>query len=529
MKEFLRSHLSSASIADISSCICRFFGVRKISGIKTEDKLDALCIAAGVSRQEMDEMIAYNPPAIRTIKGHAFEVIFSKILQINDIPHDEIGGDSDIDFSILGNTLQLKTPYVNGCTDQEMAYKTHKTHGAKSESESMGYYHLADDFADYLVGLIVYDPFQVFIIPRDDIPRHRADSKYLASPISINLKEKKYINNFQQLGISDDIQFPRIVNLGRNELLPLTAEKIGVRSNYIIDAIYRPENFRIWDMNLRGFIRENHIKNLVRNKGLKMFDPSEITDRPEKVDLVLYEKNNGKYVRFQIKGLTFGSSRLKGRDSEVMCETQLSRGRVNDHPTQSRLYLATDFDELLIAVDPAYTNTFSTECFGREDYNWSFYSIPVDKLQRHPRFQSRLKPNQYIRFDHLQDYRINNSWFDHYSTVEGKQQVENVSLRDKRLVPVLVQASAKVDSGYRVFGVARTEIILQSWQPLGGDVLSLFHDTLTYEITHGLLDKSCVIDLYAHEIDNNGVILNVLPDAHATINASELYLLISTY
>ena len=74
--------------------------------------------------------------------------------------------------------------------------------------------------------------------------------------------------------------------------------------------------------------------------------------------------------------------------------------------------MASDFDALLIAMDPAYTNTFSIECYGETDYSWSFYAIPVNKLQRHPRFPSRLKPNQYFRFVDLQYYRINDSWFD---------------------------------------------------------------------------------------------------------------------
>lgn len=161
MREYLSETLHSANIADISESICRYFKVRNLAGIRTEDKLDALCIASDISREEMDEMIAYNPPAVRTIRGHAFEVIFSKILQINDIPHNDIGGDTEVDFEILGNTLQLKSPYVNGCRPGLMAYKTHKTHGAKSENESLGYYHLAEDFADYLVGLISYLQLQI--------------------------------------------------------------------------------------------------------------------------------------------------------------------------------------------------------------------------------------------------------------------------------------------------------------------------------------------------------------------------------
>lgn len=410
VREFLSTRLQSARIGEISQLICQYYGARDVSGIRTEDKLDALCIAAGISRQEMDEMIAFNPPAIRTIKGHVFEVIFSKILQINDIPHNDIGGDTDVDFEILGHTLQLKTPYMNGCTEYAIAYKTHKTHGAKSESESLDYYHLAEDFADYLVGLISYDPFSVFVIPKEVIPRLPEDDEYIASPFLFGLDQEEYINNFHQLGINDDIIYPPIVNLGQRELLPLTADVIGVRSNYIIDAIFVPGNFRIWDMNLRGFIREQHIKKLVRDYGLCTFDPKDITTRPEKVDLVLRDSREN-YVRFQIKGLTFNSSRFKGPESEICCETQLSRGRVNDHPTQSRLYLRTDFDELLIAMDPAYTNTFSEECFGERDYNWSFYSVPVERLRIHKVYPSRLASSQYIPFVELQQYRINEDWF----------------------------------------------------------------------------------------------------------------------
>lgn len=410
IREFLSANLRAANINEISDLICNYYNVPSVAGIRTEDKLDALCIAEGISRQEMDEMIANNPPAIRTIKGHVFEVIFSKILQINDIPHVDIGGDTDVDFEILGHSLQLKTPYVNGCTPTAMAYKTHKTHGAKSESESVGYYQLAEAFADYLVGLISYDPFTVFVIPNQDIPRLPSDPRYLASPFLFGFDREEYINNFHQLGINDDIMYPQIINLGNRELLPMTAELIGVRSNYIIDAIFVPNNFRIWDMNLRGFIREQHIKKMVRDYGLCMFDPRDITSRPEKVDLVL-KNTYDEYVRFQIKGLTFNSSRFKGLDSEICCETQLSRGRVNDHPTQSRLYLKTDFDELLIAMDPAYTNTFSEECFGQSDFAWSFYSIPTNELKEHHLFSSRLASSQYISFRELQQYRIGDDWF----------------------------------------------------------------------------------------------------------------------
>ena len=371
-----------------------------------------------MSPSEIDETIASNSPAIRTISGHCFEVVFSKILQINDVPHEEVGGDSDYDFQILGKTLQLKTKYKQGCKHGVVAYKTHKTHGAKSKSESDEYFHLANTFADYLVGHVSYDPFEVLIIPRDAIPRRENDAELLDSPVKFEIEQyKQYLNNFTQLSISDDITYPTIINLGNKELLPRTAEAIGVRSNYIIDAIFRPENFRVWDMNLRGFIREKHFANVSRQHNVVSIDPRLITDRPEKVDIALVAEN-GENVRFQVKGITSQKSYFNGIQSTLNCETQLSRGRVNDHPTQSRLYLATDFDGLLLALDPAYTNSFSIECFGRPDYNWSFYAIPTAKLRRHQKFHRRLASNQTFRYIDIQHYRIDEDWFNQWRKSE---------------------------------------------------------------------------------------------------------------
>jgi len=90
-------------------------------------------------------------------------------------------------------------------------------------------------------------------------------------------------------------------------------------------------------------------------------------------------------------------------------------------------------------------------------------------------------------------------------------------------VPVMIQASAKVDGGYRVFGIVRIEIALHTWNPTAGDVLALFPLSLSYDMSRGLLDRSCVIDLFAHEIDGDGNRLHALADAHATVKAGELY------
>ena len=173
-----------------------------------------------------------------------------------------------------------------------------------------------------------------------------------------------------------------------------------------------PVYVRIWDMNMRGFIREHVLNKYLSSNSIKSYSPS-VTglERANKCDLVLKNKNDS-FVRFQVKGLTWKGCRLKGENTEIDCETQLSRGRVNDHPTQSRLYLDTDFEYLIIAVDPPYSNTLSLETYVKSNYNWEFYCIPMSRLRKHPKYNHRVFSHQYISYQELQRYRIRDSWFD---------------------------------------------------------------------------------------------------------------------
>ena len=292
-----------------------------------------------------------------------------------------------------------------------MSYKTHKTHGAKSELESMDYYHKASDFADFLVGLVSYEPFQVVIIPRDELPRVPSNNEYIISPMFISLQKGNYINAFQRLGISKPLNFPaRITSLSPNEILPKSAYAMGVKSEYILEAIYRIENFRIWDMNMRGFIRERTLHNIFASNNITLFSPS-ITglERPEKSDIVL-KKKTSQYIRFQVKGLTYSGCIFNKAVSRIDCETQLSRGRVNDHPTQSRLYMTSDFEFVIMAVDPPYTNQFSLEYYGKPEYCWSFYCVPTCALTTHSKYPNRIASHQYILYKDIQQYRIDKHW-----------------------------------------------------------------------------------------------------------------------
>lgn len=411
IQDYFSSHITTGRIAEIASAACNYYNCSTAKELSPNQKLESLCTALAIDRLSLDEIIANSPEVKRTVKGHAFEIIFEKMLINNAISCTDIGGDGDTDLIVNNITLQLKTPYVNGCSENTVSYKTHKTHGAKSELESFDYYHKVSDFADYLVGLVSYEPFQVVIIPKNELPRVPDHDEYIQSPMYINIENGQYINDFNKLGISKSLVFPRsITTLDSNEILPLSASAMDVRSEYILEAIFRIENFRIWDMNMRGFIRERSLSNLFSQNSITVFPPT-ITglDRPEKSDLVLQNKENN-YIRFQVKGLTFSGCRFDGQNSRIDCETQLSRGRVNDHPTQSRLYKISDFEYVIMAMDPPYTNKYNLEYFGTPNYKWSYYCVPVAALSTHPTYTTRIASHQYIMFKDLLQYKINPEW-----------------------------------------------------------------------------------------------------------------------
>ena len=201
LKECFVKNIKTGRIKEIGQTAIDYYKVPRVEDLSAQQKLDSLCTAANVSPALLDEAISSNSPVQRTVKGHAFEIVFSKIMNINGIVCDDIGGDGDVDLKVNGNTLQCKTPYVAGCNATTVSYKTHKTHGAKSESESMDYYHQVDDFADYLVGLVSYEPFLVVIIPKNDLPRVSSSNAHIESPMYLPINGP-YLNAFDKIGIT---------------------------------------------------------------------------------------------------------------------------------------------------------------------------------------------------------------------------------------------------------------------------------------------------------------------------------------
>jgi len=412
MLRFFENRLVTGRIDEIIALIKEFYQTDSLYSIPTMDKLAVLCFALQININQLDILLSSNPQTVRTIKGHAFEIVFDRLMAANDVPVSEVGGDANIDRLINGLSLQLKTPTVQGSSDSQVVYKTHKTHGAKSEQESMSYYSRVDEFADYLVGLVSYDPFKVVFIDRENLPRIETNANYIQSPFTFDLIENsEAINKFDAIGVgrfnvpSDFFSFD-----SSKELLPLTAKSLGLKTDIIVDSILRESNFRIWDMNIKGFARELAVRHFLEMAGITIYDPSVAgKPRPEKSDLALLSKQNN-FVRFQVKGITLRGSKLDGENSIIDIETQLSRGRVNDHPTQSRLYHFTDFEYLILALDPSYAKAYNTEIYGKGRYKWEYYCFPQGTLDRHHKYTERIKSHQKLKYVDIQRYRIDSEW-----------------------------------------------------------------------------------------------------------------------
>jgi hypothetical protein len=400
-------------IAEIIQHLKREYGVETPRHLTAKQKLEALCQALQLTHEQMDEIIALNPQVLRTVKGHVFEVIFQYLLSKSGYEVTEVGGDVDVDCIVNNRTLQLKAPYEAGTNADIVQYKTHKTHGPKSEEESLEYYHHLDTFADYLVGLVSYSPFKVIFLSKSELPTHPHDTNRIASPFAIKWKNHPGLNAFGRIGVEKIDLSPLLYlhSATEKELLPKSAQALQVKTDIILDAILSEKNFRIWDMSIRGFARERYFRDFLTLHEVKQLNPSQCREnRSDKADLVLVNKTTSKYNFLQVKGVSLRNCSFKGAQSIVAIETQLTRGRVNDHPTQSRLYMKNDFDLLIIGIDPCLHQIYAREIAKNVGLEWEFYSVPTADLELYPRFNNRLKSVQRFRYTQLQQYLVNDEW-----------------------------------------------------------------------------------------------------------------------
>lgn len=384
------------------------YNVNDVTSLPESVKLNALLDSLQLGVSEFDSLIAENSPVFRTIKGHAFESVFKYILTENNHEVIQLGGDNVVDLIVNNFTLQLKTPNMAGTNEKFVQYKTHKTHGAKSELESMDYYHDINHFADFLVGLISYEPLVFIFLNQDEIPRHKLNNSKILSPFTIELNEHIGINNFKRIGI-ETIDLNSLNHIPKNlsnENLPKSSKRLNLKSEIIIDTILTDGNFRIWDMSVRGFAREVAIMNLLGKYNIKLLNPVPLKQlRGDKADFAVDILNTN--IFFQVKGVSTNNCRFSGKTSLVATETQLTRGRVNDHITQSRLYLKTDFDYLILALDPPLVQMYDNEIGIDSQLQWKIFCIPTSELKEHLKIPHRINSLQKIKYTELLKYELN--------------------------------------------------------------------------------------------------------------------------
>ena len=393
------------------------------SNLSSKQKLSLICKDFAISESQLDRTIACNPEVLRTVKGHVAEVALDYVFASTGADIQPVGGDSNVDRIINERDVQIKTLYMAGTNLGKgiTSYKCHKTHGAKSEREGAEYYELASEYPDIVVGLVSLSPFRILVLLNEEIPRHQIFSDRLLSPFKVNFPGHPGLNNFSRLGIESAPNATKILVSENPEFLPLTATAVGeslglgapLRPDIILETILTEENFRIWDMSVRGFMRETVFQDRLTNNGSKVH-PAGLFKRARsnKTDGLLI---NIKGVRayFQMKGLSVNNCNFETGD--VGIEVQLSRGRINDHETQSRMYLKSspafnpelgpDFDFLIIAIEPPLSRLL----FGHGD--WSFHAIPTKDLVSHPSFSHRIKPIQKFSKADLKRYQIPPTWW----------------------------------------------------------------------------------------------------------------------
>lgn len=379
---------------------------KRIKEIPYELKIKGICASMQITEGDLDNVISKNSPVLRPVKGHCFEKYFDETLQQNKVHCEVIGGDNSIDRIVNNKSLQLKTPTLSGTKADIVTFKTHNTHGPKSEQESINYYHSEESFADFLVGLISYKPERIVFLKKENLPRHKTNKKYILSPFSIKWTEHADLNNFKNIGIRQPVIFPS--GDTRIPLLKKTSDVIGIShlgslaDKLIIESIVSESNFRIWDMSVRGFLREQVFRAKAEEIGIDVQKTENSPkNRSDKADFNILDKKVSKNLEsVQIKGISTNNCKFQGSESIVVTETQLTRGRVNDHPTQSRLYLRSDFKYLLLVLDPP----ISKLCNKKESV-WEYYLIPSSELVPHNTFRNRLASHQRFIYKEIQEYK----------------------------------------------------------------------------------------------------------------------------
>jgi len=339
----------------------------------------------------LEEFILRNQHIWRPIRGHCFETWFDKLISLQGVKIESVGGDDTTDRILNGLKLQLKTPYKNGTIEgKQVAFAMHKTHGLEKRPHNL---YKPKDFADFLVGL--HPSGGVIICPNSKIPMDKKYPAYLSDPTYLPWKTQ-WFNRFDLLGLNLK-EIPKFSDWKKNKFFPIIGKYTQLTDIEIIKTILKPENFRVLEQNLVGAIRELHFFAATKKEGINLKEPDKTAKGRGriKVDFILPDKRT-----IQVKGRT--KSLCKGNIIGV--EVKGSHGRI-----PQRLYRKGDFDILVVVLDPGSIHlefAKSNEKINKTGYN--FVVVDTANLKIHER--SKEWGSEYLKdifyFD-LSDYPIN--------------------------------------------------------------------------------------------------------------------------
>ena len=289
----------------------------------------------------IDKLAMKDANILRPIKGAAFEVYFKKILQQHyPTLNIEAGpGDSDVDLTINGFNLQLKT-IDSGSTKvgSSVGVALHKTHG--NEKRPYNLYKQITPTFDFLV--VMHPASGIMIVPYNAIPGNSSHSGCLADPAKFDWNNE-WINRWDLLGFNN-LKNRTIDSraIPSQSTIPFISSQTYLQDFEIIEMFCQPEYFRAAVMGLNGNIKEiwfiDHLSRMNLN-------PIEPTENYPKYDVALKAKN-GSLIKVQVKGT-----------SKNMCSLESSRIGVEIMGTHGQFphrgYKKTMFDYAAVIISEA--------------------------------------------------------------------------------------------------------------------------------------------------------------------------------
>lgn len=331
-------------------------------------------IPKNISFEDIDNLLISDQNILRPLRGLAFEYLVDDIF----LNHFKVklhpgSGDSDIDRFFYSEkkkiSIQIKTPVI-GLTkeNKSVSFALHKTHGLEKKPQNLYPIefpcpiceHDGESFSDFLIAK--HPTEGVYVIPKNSISENKKYPGHFADPFVLDWKDEK-LNKWSELGFSNfDNQNLLRSEVKKQKKFKKVSKLINLTDDEIISLFLKPENFRLFRMNLLGNLREPALKKFLFSSKIKFEDPK-ISYPPYDVTV--------KDIKIQIKGV----SQHLCKDNVIGTEVMGTHGK-----NAIRRYSKNDFDYLCLVLDPRYLKKF-----GQTDNEYKFIFIKSEDLPDHPR------------------------------------------------------------------------------------------------------------------------------------------------